>query len=60
MTADAFSDPAAVASYAERARRSVSGLGVLHRIVQEILAESVYYSALTLRGWLAYARRPPR
>ena len=36
-----FSDPAAVASYAERARRSVPGLDVLHGIVEQILAESV-------------------
>jgi len=28
-----FSDPAAVASYADRARRSVPGLDVLHGIV---------------------------
>ncbi len=41
MTADFFSDPAAVASYAERARRSVPGLDVLHGIVEQILAESV-------------------
>lgn len=41
MTADVFSDPAAVASYAERTRRSVPGLDVLHRIVEQILAESV-------------------
>jgi DNA-binding CsgD family transcriptional regulator len=40
MTFDA-SDPAAVASYAARTRRSVPGLGVLHRIVEQILAESV-------------------
>ena len=36
-----FSDPAAVASYADRARRSVPGLDVLHGIVEQILAESV-------------------
>ena len=36
-----FSDPAAVASYAERARRSVPGLDVLHAIVELTLAESV-------------------
>lgn len=36
-----FSDPAAVASYAERARRSVPGLDVVHGIVEQILAESV-------------------
>ena len=36
-----FSDPEAVASYAERARRSVPGLDLLHRIVEQILAESV-------------------
>jgi tRNA (cmo5U34)-methyltransferase len=41
MTADVFSDPAAVASYAERTRRSVPGFDVLHRIVEQILAESV-------------------
>ncbi len=41
MTADFFSDPAAVASYAERASRSVPGLDVLHGIVEQILAESV-------------------
>ena len=36
-----FSDPAAVASYAERTRRAVPGLDVLHGIVEQILAESV-------------------
>jgi tRNA (cmo5U34)-methyltransferase len=41
VTAGSFSDPAAVASYAERARRSVPGLDVLHGIVEQILAESV-------------------
>ena len=41
MRADFFSDPAAVASYAERTRRSVPGLDVLHGIVEQILAESV-------------------
>jgi tRNA (cmo5U34)-methyltransferase len=41
MTADAFSDPAAVASYAERTRRAVPGLDVVHGIVEQILAESV-------------------
>ena len=40
MTFDA-SDPAAIASYTARTRRSVPGLGVLHRIVEQILAESV-------------------
>ncbi|MGB8350443.1 MAG: hypothetical protein WCE47_08435, partial [Gaiella sp.] len=41
MRADFFSDPAAVASYAERTRRAVPGLDVLHGIVEQILAESV-------------------
>lgn len=41
MTADFFSDPTAVASYVERTQRSVPGLAVLHRIVEQILAESV-------------------
>lgn len=41
MTADAFSDPAAVATYAERARRSVPGLDLLHAVVDQILGESV-------------------
>lgn len=41
MTSDHFSDPVAVARYAEGPRRSVPGLAVLHRILEQILAESV-------------------
>ena len=41
MTTDAFSDPAAAATYAERARRSVPGLDHLHAVVDEMLAVSV-------------------
>jgi tRNA (cmo5U34)-methyltransferase len=41
MTTDAFSDRATMASYAERTRRSVPGLDVVHRVVEQILAESV-------------------
>ncbi len=41
MTADAFSDPAAAATYAERARRSVPGLDLLHALVDQILGEAV-------------------
>lgn len=36
-----FSDPAAVASYADNARKMVPGLDVVHRLVEQILAESV-------------------
>ena len=41
MASNPFSDPAAVASYVERAHRMVPGLGVLHGIVDQVLAESV-------------------
>lgn len=41
MTGGTFSDPAAVASYAERTCRSVPGLSVLHGVVEQLLAESV-------------------
>ncbi|HEX5146645.1 MAG TPA: class I SAM-dependent methyltransferase [Conexibacter sp.] len=41
MRPEHFSDPATVASYVERTRRAVPGLDVLHRIVEQILAESV-------------------
>lgn len=41
MSSVHFSDPAAVARYAEGTWRSVPGLAVLHRLVEQILAESV-------------------
>ena len=41
MTPDFFSDPATVASYVERTRHAVPGLDVLHRLVEQVLAESV-------------------
>jgi tRNA (cmo5U34)-methyltransferase len=48
MTADAFSEPAAVASYADRACRSVPGLSVLHALVEQMLAESVPHDGRVL------------
>lgn len=39
--AEHFSDPAAVARYAEGPRRAVPGFAVLHQLVEQILAESV-------------------
>jgi tRNA (cmo5U34)-methyltransferase len=41
MTVDTFSDTAAVATYAERACRSVPGLDLMHAVVDQLLAESV-------------------
>lgn len=39
MTGRHFSDPALIASYAQRTRRAVPGLDVMHRIVDQILSE---------------------
>ena len=41
MTSDRFSDPAAVARYADGARRTVPGLAVLHGLIDQLLAEAV-------------------
>lgn len=41
MTSDAFSDPDAVAGYASNLSRNVPGVEVLHRLTDQILAETV-------------------
>ena len=41
MTGRHFSDPTLITSYIERTRRAVPGLDVMHRIVDQILSETI-------------------
>jgi len=48
MTGGHFADPAMIASYAERTRRVVPGLDVMHQLVDQILSETAPHDARIL------------